>query len=124
MTVASAAAEIPRTPSGRPDLSGTYDIKTLTPLERPEGQDGKLTITDEEAASFSNQAAEALAQLNAASDPDRAAPPKGGDGSPGSKGNVGGYNAFWLVVAAEPFGSAANGVPRSLRGRETGASRR
>ena len=36
---ASAAAaqnsDIPRTPSGRPDLSGTYDVSTLTPMERP-----------------------------------------------------------------------------------------
>ena len=102
-TVASAAAEIPRTPSGRPDLSGTYDIKTLTPLERPEEQGGKLTLTDEEAVSFKNQAAETLAQRNAASDPDRVAPPKGGDGSPGSKGNVGGYNAFWLDRGSGAF---------------------
>ena len=29
-------ADVPRTPSGKPDLSGTYDTATLTPLERPE----------------------------------------------------------------------------------------
>src|SRR5262245_63877342 len=27
---------------------------------------------------------------------DRDSPPKGGDGSPGPYGNVGGYNNFWL----------------------------
>jgi len=37
--VSSAMAQdggIPRTPSGHPDLSGTYDVSTLTPLNRPE----------------------------------------------------------------------------------------
>src|SRR5213078_3220087 len=36
------------------------------------------------------------AGLNAAIDGNRQAPPKGGDGSPGPYGNVGGYNNFWL----------------------------
>ncbi len=98
-----AAAEIPRTASGLPDLSGTYDIATLTPLERPEEYGDKLTLTDEEAAAIVRQAAESKAQLNADSDPHRAAPPDGGDGSPGSKGNVGGYNFFWLDRGSGSF---------------------
>src|SRR5213078_4295062 len=36
------------------------------------------------------------AGLNAAIDGNRQAPPKGGDGTPGPYGNVGGYNNFWL----------------------------
>ena len=98
-----ATAEIPRTPSGRPDLSGTYDIATLTPLERLETYGEKLVLTDKEAAEFARQAAESGAQLNAASDPGRTAPPEGGDGSPGSKGNVGGYNFFWLDKGSGAF---------------------
>jgi hypothetical protein len=31
-----AQAEIKRTPSGKPDLSGVYDTGTLTPEQRPE----------------------------------------------------------------------------------------
>ena len=31
-----AFANIKRTPSGKPDLSGVYDTATLTPTERPE----------------------------------------------------------------------------------------
>ena len=31
----TGAQEIPRTASGHPDLSGTYDAATLTPLVRP-----------------------------------------------------------------------------------------
>ena len=33
----AAEDNVPRTASGHPDLSGTYDAATLTPLERPEG---------------------------------------------------------------------------------------
>lgn len=90
------ADDIPRTPSGRPDLSGTYDIATLTPLQRPERYGDKLTLTDEEAAEVARREAEHMARRNAASDPERGAPPEGGDGSPGAAGNVGGYNSFWI----------------------------
>jgi hypothetical protein len=90
------AAEIPRTPSGRPDLSGTYDIATLTPLQRPAEYGEKLTLSDEEATEIARKEAEHMARRNAATDPDREAPPKGGDGSPGAAGNVGGYNSFWI----------------------------
>ncbi len=91
-----AAAEIPRTPSGRPDLSGTYDIATLTPLQRPQKYGDQLTLTDEEALEIARKEAAYLASRNEATDPDRKAPPKGGDGSPGAAGNVGGYNTFWI----------------------------
>lgn len=89
-------AEIPRTPAGRPDFSGTYDIKTLTPLERPEKYGDRLVLTEEEAVDLARTAHEGGTSLNAPSDPNREAPPQGGDGSTGAKGNVGGYNFFWL----------------------------
>ncbi|MYB54440.1 MAG: hypothetical protein F4X77_19905, partial [Acidobacteriia bacterium] len=92
----AVAAEIPRTPSGKPDLSGTYDIATLTPLERPEEYGERLTLTEDEAAAVVDREVERRARRNAPSDPERGAPPDGGDGSPGSAGNVGGYNSFWL----------------------------
>ena len=88
-------ADVPRTPDGRPDLSGTYDVSTLTPLQRPEKYGDKLMLTDEEAAAIASNEAERLAGRNAASDPNREPPPEGGDGSTGGKGNVGGYDAFW-----------------------------
>ena len=96
VTMAAGLAEVPRTPSGKPDLSGTYDIATLTPLERPEKHGTALELTEQQAREIARSAAEASALLNSASDPGRDAPPQGGDGSVGSKGNVGGYNAFWL----------------------------
>jgi hypothetical protein len=83
-----------RTPDGHPDLQGTYDLATLTPMERAAGT--KLVLTKEEAA----RREKAYAQVRAKGDQpvaaDRAAPPKGGDGSAGAAGNVGGYNSGWL----------------------------
>ena len=90
------AQDIPRMPDGRPDLSGTYDTATLTPLQRPEESGNKLVLTEEEAATIAATARARRVARNEASDPDREAPPVGGDGSPGAAGNVGGYNTFWI----------------------------
>ena len=88
--------DIPRTPSGRPDLSGTYDVSTLTPMQRPAELGTKMSLTDEEAAEVAEQERRRMAERNAPSDPNRGAPPQGGDGSQGASGNVGGYNSFWI----------------------------
>ena len=80
----------------RPDLSGTYDIATLTPLERPKEYGDNLYLTPERAEQIANEVAAQMAEANLASDPSREAPPEGGDGSTGAAGNVGGYNAFWI----------------------------
>jgi hypothetical protein len=84
----------PRTADGHPDLQGTYDLATLTPLERPNGMNPVLSR--EEVAKLEGTAAALLALGARPSSGDRAAPPKGGDGSRGAAGNVGGYNSFWL----------------------------
>ena len=51
--VLAAAATIPRTPDGHPDLQGTYDLATLTPMERTAGS--KLVLTPEEATKLERQ---------------------------------------------------------------------
>ena len=104
--VFAQTSETPRTASGRPDLSGTYDVATLTPLERPAEYGDRLVLTEEEAAAIAANEPEALAtifnyqrEVNSNSDADdanRTAPPVGGDGSTGAAGNVGGYNTFWM----------------------------
>src|SRR5436190_3594313 len=88
------AAAIPRLADGRPDLQGTYDLGTLTPLERRPGM--PLVLSDAEAAKLEQDVAGRTETLAAPIKGDRSAPPKGGDGSPGPYGNVGGYNNFWL----------------------------
>jgi hypothetical protein len=92
----AASGEIPRTREGVPDLSGTYDIATITPLERPEAFGDQLILTPEMARAAERRVAAQKAARNQASDPDRGAPPAGGDGSTGAAGNVGGYNTFWI----------------------------
>ena len=103
--------DIPRTAAGRPDLSGTYDIATLTPLQRPAEFGDKLVLTEEEAAAIEAGEAAALASIfnydpavnTELSDPNRGAPPVGGDGSSGAAGGVGGYNTFYFDRGSAAF---------------------
>lgn len=99
------AAEIPRTADGHPDLSGTYNVATRTPLQRPKSLGEKLTLSDEEAQAIARSEAELVAKADLASDPNRTAPAVGGSGFAGeievpeldiAAGGVGGYNWFWI----------------------------
>ena len=57
----------PQTPDGRPDLSGVWDFRTVTPLERPAELAKKEFFTEEEAAAFASQRArESNVDLNRA----------------------------------------------------------
>jgi hypothetical protein len=55
----SAQGSAPRTPWGHPDLQGTWDFRTVTPMERPPELANKATLTAEEAAEFERQQVEA-----------------------------------------------------------------
>lgn len=90
----SRAYNLPRMPDGHPDLQGTYDLATLTPVDRPMG--AKAVLTKEEAAKLESANAAEKEQADRPIQGSRAAPPKGGDGSVGAAGNVGGYNLGWL----------------------------
>ena len=100
---------VPRTPDGKPDLQGNWTNETQTPLERMGAQGG--TLTDEQAAAIEQRAQVVEEHRDKASDPNRPAPPKGGEpgrlAAPGQQsfieiiseaagGAVGGYNGFWL----------------------------
>ncbi|MEE4282406.1 MAG: hypothetical protein V2I41_10715, partial [Pseudomonadales bacterium] len=50
-TVATADG-IKRTASGKPDLSGTYDVSTLTPFQRPEEFGDNRYLTPDAAAAI------------------------------------------------------------------------
>ncbi|MEO8679975.1 MAG: hypothetical protein ABI665_13065 [Vicinamibacterales bacterium] len=101
---------VPRTPDGKPDLQGNWTNETQTPLERMGGAQGG-TLTDEQAAAVEKRALLVEEYRDKASDPNRPAPPKGGESgklaAPGQQsfieviseaagGAVGGYNGFWL----------------------------
>ncbi len=103
--VAAQKADIPRLPSGRPDISGTYDLATLTPLERPAKFGDSLYLTKEQAAEIEAAEQEQIAKGAQLSDPNRGAPSDGGAPPVGlddsereglGAGNVGGYNNFWI----------------------------
>ena len=100
---------VPRTPDGKPDLQGNWTNETQTPLERMGTPSG--TLTDEQAAAIEQRAQVVEEFRDKASDPNRPAPPKGGEpgrlAAPGQQsfieiiseaagGAVGGYNGFWL----------------------------
>ena len=103
LPVLSSNADIPRTSDGKPDFTGTYNVATVTPIERPVALGNTLTLSKERA----EQIAAGVAAMKAAgvqnSDPERGAPPAGGDGSGGPAGNVGGYNSFWIDFGDTAF---------------------
>lgn len=45
----------PRTPDGRPDLQGTWNFSSLTPLERPAQFADRAALTEKEAAEFERE---------------------------------------------------------------------
>ena len=89
-TLPVIGGEIPRTADGKPDLSGTYDITTATPVERRPEFGTQKALTAAQIQQLNARMAAIHKQGGAPSDPDRAAPPIGG--------NVGGYNLFYLDI--------------------------
>ena len=88
---------VPRTPAGHPDLQGNWSSATITPLQRPEGQD--LVLSWEEVEVREGRAANRLERVSRPSDPDRGAP-RAGRG-------VGGYNGIYIDagdVVAKVYG--------------------
>jgi len=89
-------ADIPRTLDGSPDLSGNYDVATLTPLQRPKEFGNNLYLSKDAADKITAAATAAKVEGDKQISADREAPPAGGDGSSYAAGNVGGYNSFWI----------------------------
>jgi hypothetical protein len=91
-SVSAFAAELPRTPDGRPDLHGVWTNSSITVLER---QDASLplVLTPEQVARIESRRSAQNAAAAAPTDPETGAPPLGGA--------VGGYNAFWIDRGAQ-----------------------
>jgi hypothetical protein len=106
---AGGAWVVPRTADGHPDLQGNWSNATITPIQRPDGQN--LVLTPDEVARIEGNRASRIEEEAAPTDPDRPAPPVGGDGSTGAAGGVGGYNYFWIDAGDRV--AVYNGQPRS-----------
>ena len=78
----------PRTADGHPDLQGTFDFASATPLERPASLAGKAVLTEAEAAAYEQQQIENRKRIDDA-------PPAG---------QVGGYNEFWYEFGTKVVG--------------------
>ncbi|MDD9891739.1 MAG: hypothetical protein OXU30_15555 [Gammaproteobacteria bacterium] len=91
----NAQDNYPRTPSGKPDFTGHYDISTLTPFERPRDYGDRLFLNEEEVQSLRDREMGIREQDAIASDPDREAPEEGG--------NIGSYNDFWFDRGNDGF---------------------
>ena len=100
---------VPRTLDGHPDLQGNWTNATITPVQRPEGQ--APTLSSEQVAEIETRRDALIEYLAQPSDPDREAPPVGGDGSTGAAGGVGGYNYFYIDAGDRV--AVFNGEPRS-----------
>src|SRR5256885_13836092 len=75
---ARAAKAIPRLADGHPDLQGTYDVATMTPVDRPRGVKN-LVLTEQEAVAMEKYEAQRQVKNDAPLAGDRSAPPVGGE---------------------------------------------
>jgi hypothetical protein len=101
----AAKSTIKRMTDGHPDLQGTYDLATMTPMDRLPG-DGPV-LTKEQAEKLQQAEAARRAKDATKLDPNRPPPAVGGDTSPvgnsyferlerAGGGAVGGYDRLWL----------------------------
>ena len=89
-SAAADTAEPPQTAWGAPDLRGTWDFRTITPLERPRSMAEKEVLTEAEAEEFEAQAAQRRAQADTLAIPERCV------GSANFVDCVGSYNQLWF----------------------------
>lgn len=87
------ATDLPRTPWGDPNLQGVWDYRTITPLQRPEGQANKEFLTEEEAANLEQDVLDRNASLLTRAPQSTTA---GGNVDRREDGTPGFYNNFWL----------------------------
>ena len=101
-----------RLPSARPDLSGTYDVSTLTPLQRPREFGDNLYLTPEQANAIVEEERERALDRDRNRGVADEPPPPGGAPPIGvgdefretsGAGNVGGYNNFWTDRGTDVF---------------------
>ncbi|MBM3771531.1 MAG: hypothetical protein FJW27_09675 [Acidimicrobiia bacterium] len=100
--VGAQGSKVPRTAWGKPDLSGVWDFRTITPLERPAELGNKEFLTEEEAAKAEQDVIERNRRLNERPAERTTA---GGNVDFREDGSPGFYNNFWLDGGTKPVGT-------------------
>ncbi len=105
----------PRLADGTPDLQGNWSNATMTPIQRPPGIE--LILTVEQVAALEDGRQDFIEEARRDSDPDRGAPPVGGDPTGDALFDAGGggvgapYNYFF--IDAGDAVAIFDGQPRS-----------
>ena len=97
-----SAQDVPRTAWGAPDLNGTWDFRTITPLERPAARADQEFLTEEEAANLERAVIDRnteLAGRTAVRTEATESVDRGEEGAPGF------YNNFWLDRGTNTVGT-------------------
>jgi hypothetical protein len=92
----------PRTAWGKPDLTGVWDFRTITPLERPANLADKEFLTEEEAAKAEQDVVERNRRIDERPAERTTA---GGNVDTRADGTPGFYNNFWLDGGTKPVGT-------------------
>ncbi len=111
---AGSTWQVPRTEHGHPDLQGNWTNATITPMQRPTGQD--RVLTRDQVVAIEGEREEFIEEQLAPSDPERGAPAQGGTffGDlllDAASGGTGGYNLFWIDAGDRV--AIYDGEPRS-----------
>ncbi len=101
-----------RQSDSHPDLSGVYDVATLTPLQRPKEFGDHLELTPQQAEEILERQRLQVIERERVRGSVTSAPPVGGAPPIGigdefretsGAGNVGGYNNFWVDPGSDVF---------------------
>jgi hypothetical protein len=95
-------SNVPRTAWGKPDLTGVWDFRTITPLERPANLADKEFLTVEEAAKAEQDVVERNRRIDERPAERTTA---GGNVDTRADGTPGFYNNFWLDGGTKPVGT-------------------
>src|SRR5712692_1057210 len=99
---AQAQTKGPRTPWGKPDLQGTWDFRTITPLERPDNLASKEFLSQEEADKAEQEVVDRNIALDKRPSERTTA---GGSVDRRADGTPGFYNNFWLDGGTKTVGT-------------------
>ena len=95
-------SKAPKTPWGKPDLTGLWDFRTITPLERPANLADKEFLTEAEAAQLERETIERNEEIDSRPAQRTTA---GGNVDRRADGTPGFYNNFWLDGGTKPVAS-------------------